>query len=294
MVSAGNDGKINIWAIKEGKLIKTLAGHTDAVTSLAYIKEMGYLASGSMDKTIKIWDVKEGKLVKTLVHSDSVCALGYIEENAYLVSSDKSDKGISIWDVEEGKLIKKIEGFTGGLLACIDENHIASGNNQPLTVVWDVKKGTMIKSIRLHKHRIRALAYIKEMGCLASSDCENKEIMIWDFEKSASERPFKRLEGHILGVMAFAYIKENDYLASGGGIVDHIINIWDLNQRNIIKTLDGHTSSVTSLVYLKESGCLASGSKDTTIKLWDVKKGEIIKTLEGHTDRVTALIHIKE
>lgn len=221
LVSAASDGKINVWDVKEGKLIKTLAGHTDAVTSLAYMKEMGYLASGSMDKTIKIWDVKEGKLVKTLeVQSDYVCALGYIEENAFLVSSDKSDKGISIWDVEEGKLIKKIEGFTGGLLACIDENHIASANNQSLTIVWDVKKGAMIKSIRLHKHRIRALAYIKEMGCLASSDCENKEIMLWDFEKSATERPFKRLEGHIIGVMAFAYIKENDYLACGGGIVE--------------------------------------------------------------------------
>ena len=67
MASADYDGKIIIWDVKEGKLIKTLEGHTDRVCALTYIKECGYLASGgSWDSTIKLWDIKEGKLIRTL------------------------------------------------------------------------------------------------------------------------------------------------------------------------------------------------------------------------------------
>ena len=58
------------------------------MSSLAFLKDVGYLASGSWDQTIRLWDLKEGKLITTLKgHSQWVCALSYIEENDCLASA---------------------------------------------------------------------------------------------------------------------------------------------------------------------------------------------------------------
>ena len=63
LASGCRDKTIKLWDVKEGKLIKTLEGHTSGVEALAYIKDSDYLASSSMDKTIIIWDMKDQKLL---------------------------------------------------------------------------------------------------------------------------------------------------------------------------------------------------------------------------------------
>jgi WD40 repeat protein len=83
-----------------------LEGHTNYINSLAYIEELGYLASASWDKKIRIWDVKGGKLTKTLEeHTNIIRALIYIKESGYLVSGS-DDYTIKIWDIKKGKIIK--------------------------------------------------------------------------------------------------------------------------------------------------------------------------------------------
>ena len=48
------------------KLLRTLAGHQDAVLSVAFDPQGGTLASGSGDKTVKLWEPASGKLLRTL------------------------------------------------------------------------------------------------------------------------------------------------------------------------------------------------------------------------------------
>lgn len=76
--------------------IRTLAGHTEAVTGLAQLNN-GYLASASDDKTIKIWDTSAGRIVHTMSsHSESLLALENLGLNGWLASSSE-DKTIKIW-----------------------------------------------------------------------------------------------------------------------------------------------------------------------------------------------------
>ena len=51
-------------------LLRTLSGHTDAVTSVAISPDGQTLASGSRDETIKLWNLATGKELRTLtVHT---------------------------------------------------------------------------------------------------------------------------------------------------------------------------------------------------------------------------------
>ncbi|MBP1703575.1 MAG: hypothetical protein H6Q38_2682 [Chloroflexi bacterium] len=59
LASAGGDGTVRIWDVNQGRLLFTLTGHTNAVTSLAFSPDNRILASGSLDGTVRLWDLED-------------------------------------------------------------------------------------------------------------------------------------------------------------------------------------------------------------------------------------------
>ena len=68
----------------------------------------------------------------------------------------------------------------------------------------------------------------------------------------------------------------------------NLIQIWDVDAGECVRTLNGHTKEVVS-VQLLTGHKLASGSLDTSIKTWKMETGECIRTLTGHSESVQAL-----
>jgi Tol biopolymer transport system component len=56
LASGSWDKTINLWDAASGRLLRTLAGHTDKVYSVGFSPDGRTLASGSADKTIKLWN----------------------------------------------------------------------------------------------------------------------------------------------------------------------------------------------------------------------------------------------
>lgn len=97
--------KIGIWDSESGKLVTTLTGHTDEVTSASYSPEGHYIVSSSNDRSVRVWDSNSGKLIQVFnidknkpdykyTYSGIVSAF-FSPDGRHIVSS-ASD--ISIWD----------------------------------------------------------------------------------------------------------------------------------------------------------------------------------------------------
>ena len=69
IASGGDDQTVKVWHLKSGKLFRTLLGHTDAVTCLAFDPTGRYLVSGSRNGII--WDIKTGDSLRVLKKRDS-------------------------------------------------------------------------------------------------------------------------------------------------------------------------------------------------------------------------------
>lgn len=54
--SQAADKLIKIWDTYTGDIIKTLRGHAEGISDIAWSSEGDFLASASDDKTVRIWD----------------------------------------------------------------------------------------------------------------------------------------------------------------------------------------------------------------------------------------------
>jgi len=102
IVSGGRDALL-MWMGEDGGLKQEVKAHLFTIHALAG-SELGWLASGSMDKTVKVWDRNNGALLKVIDrekypsrgHSHSVNALCWVGR---LLASAGDDKIIRIWEV---------------------------------------------------------------------------------------------------------------------------------------------------------------------------------------------------
>lgn len=107
---AGNDCALRVWGGAEGKALRFLKGHEDAVTVMEGMSGIGGLQSsclvgtGSADRTVRIWDAraKRAQIFLFKGHSDTVLAMRWGEGGRSVMSAGK-DKTIRIWDTRTGR-----------------------------------------------------------------------------------------------------------------------------------------------------------------------------------------------
>jgi WD40 repeat protein len=106
------DGTIKIWDNETGKLVRSLKGHTDYVSAVAFSPDNRFLVSSGAgrDRTIRVWDVTTGETLRTLGgHQDWVLSVAVSSNGRYIVSGS-ADKTIKLWAFESYQL-----GPIGGL-----------------------------------------------------------------------------------------------------------------------------------------------------------------------------------
>ena len=283
IASASRDRTIKLWD-KNGKLLTTLTGHQQPVTTVAisqtplnppYKEGSNYIiVSGSEDGVIKIW--QPGKLTKTLLgHTDVIQAIA-ISQDGKLIVSGSEDKTIKIWN-KDGKLIKTFTGHTEGVRAIVlspDETKIVSGSRDKTLKIWDIN-GTEVTTLKSHLAPVYGVAIRPDGQQIISASADNT-IKIWDMRG----REIATLRGHTNRVWDVAYSPDGNSIISASW--DKTVRLWKPNN-NLVKTFSGHQDVAIALDYSPQF--IASASDDKTVKLWQ-HDGTLISTFAGHTAEV--------
>ena len=95
------DDTVLLWNTTTGEHIRTLAGHLDIITCVAFSTDGQQLASGSEDETILLWDLKNSKYPRILIgHNDKVLDVAFSPDGKTLAS--RSEDGIVLlWNLNK-------------------------------------------------------------------------------------------------------------------------------------------------------------------------------------------------
>ncbi len=86
-IASGDDSTVKIYSTATWNLLRTLTGHTGAVTGVAFSPNGQTLASGSTDGSIRVWNVSNGSLIRTIAASQPVYAVAFTPDGQYLAGA---------------------------------------------------------------------------------------------------------------------------------------------------------------------------------------------------------------
>lgn len=103
----------------KGASSRTLTGHTDYVTAIAFSPHGSWLASGSSDRTVRIWNLTTETLLQTLDrHTQRITTVAFSPDGLQLASSS-ADRTVQVWDSMTGAPLRLLEGHSISDLASL-------------------------------------------------------------------------------------------------------------------------------------------------------------------------------
>jgi WD40 repeat protein len=206
-------------------------------------------------------------------------------------------------------------------------NYVATCSNDQTVKIWNVSSSfnwTLLTTYSQHTSYVYALEWL-DNDTLASGSFD-QTIKLWCPTTGQTKLTIQTNQF----VCSLTMLNTNIHLAAGLSNGD--INIYNINNGNLVSSLKGHTSAVYDLVQLSADllastssdetvriwnlttntckfiltghtqnvyglkqitpSILASGSVDKTIKLWDITSGQLIRTLTGHTSSIDCSVDL--
>lgn len=224
LVCANGDHAIRIYRLDDGKLLKTLEGHTGLVRSLAVHPDGRTLFSGSFDGTVRGWRFPYGpEFQKYRQTPDEIFDIALSGDGQTLLSAG-SDRLISVWSTANGSLLRQMGGHTATIisLAISSTGQLAASASRDKTLrVWNFNSGRQLQEINSGPQPVTVVALHPNDQLLVSAAYTGK-ITIWNI---SSGKAMSQLEHITRPITSMALTPDGNHLLCGcsDGKIAHYI-----------------------------------------------------------------------
>jgi WD40 repeat protein len=266
--SAGDDFKLRIWNVAEGKVIRTIEGHTSTVNRVVWSQRDFYLLTASSDSSARILRLRDGSEYRIFRgHEGSVTHALFNPAEKEVVTASW-DKTIRIWDVNTGKELRKInwpEGRVWGLALSPDGTTIAACGDSPVIRLYDYATGQVQGELRGHGNNAVTVAFSPDGSQLVSGGWDNS-VRVWNVKERKSTRQWNDAAGRVEGV---AWSPDGNFVVAGN--LDASIRVYDVAKGTLVRVYQGHEQSVSKVDVSPLGNLVASGGWDSAIRLWTTR-----------------------
>lgn len=218
-VSTTTDGTLSVWDAQRWKKLRTLTGHTDGISSIAFHPDGKILASASpWDQTARVWDVARGSFVTSLSFARPLSPDMYKGDEKEIeralkavVSNSQKVRAVQIWSITFSACGTLLAGGMANEIRLWDaatyetlmvilpprgcqrpfalafspcSRYLVSGSWWQFTDkvsirLWDVTTGENIQTFWGHSTDVQDLAFLPDGALLASASYDGT-ILLWD------------------------------------------------------------------------------------------------------------------
>ena len=262
-------------------LDRTLTGHSDEVSSVAFSPDGQFLVSGASDYAVRGWNVRTGQPVGTLAgHVGRVSSVTF-DPDGKLLASGGFDKTIRVWKLPHGEPFHTLNhsAWVFSVAFSPDGKILASGGADKELKLWNLETGRMLRAFVGHSHWILSVIFSPDGESLISSSAD-KTIKVWSMEADKTLHTFI----HQGWVRSVAVSPDGQFVVSGGE--DGAVKVWNLGTGELTRTIAGHSGPVFYVSISPDGQLLFSGGSDGKIKVWNPRTGEPLQILSGHLEGV--------
>ena len=258
--TSANEGRIKVWDLASGEVIRTLQASEEEVSGLAFRPDRRVLASIDFRGWLRLWDIQEGVQVRIFNLKDaSHGPLVFSPDGSRLAMLDRDQEMILELDLQTGELGEHGPNFSAhasvSTLAYPPFDYSPDGH----LLTW--------KYERYEESSWRVLV-----------------IIDWTTD-SVLELPY-HVEVDPDFIEAIAFSADGNYLAAGNA--EGEISVWELRSRTLRQVLTGHeerggdgwSGSIRHLRFSPQTDLLVSIGWDGTTRLWNIHSGLPVRLLQ--------------
>ena len=294
LISGGQEGKVKLWALPNGALVKSADARSGVVSALACSPNGKILAIQTSG--VSLWTLPD--LVKAKIIefpggeiSSTLSPPLAISPDGRLLASVGADTKVKLWMLPAGTLsnagaedsVRRQPGRISGALALAftpDGTTLAVGNlecielrsipglatRQRLLFTPAPRSGTATWTA------FKSLAITPD-GKLIVAARRNSSIELASLSSGEVVKTLRKKVDSIRGLTIALAISPDGRLLASGGHENHI-DLWSLSDGKLQQRLLGHSGPVNALAISPDGTLLASGSDDRTIRLWSLPQGK--------------------
>jgi RNA polymerase sigma factor (sigma-70 family) len=269
MLATTSTPECHLWDVATGKELKTLKGHQNGLSGVAFSPDSKTVATVSYDGTLRLWDAATGTEKRRIeCGQGDLYATAFSPDGKVLVSAGK-DGTIRFRDPNTGEERRQLTGHKKEILSVVfspDGKHLASASADETIRLWDPATGRKVHVLgeKLGEYRL-PIAFSPDSRLLASGHRDGT-IRLWDVA-SGTERRLWQVAA--LTVRAVAFSPDGQTLASGG-VWESGIRLWDVATGREKHPGEEHRGLVDLVRFSPDGKTLLSIGRDRRVLQWDL------------------------
>jgi len=272
-----------------GKLLKRAV----PVNCTAISPDGKRLAVGALDGWVGIMEL-DSRHARTLhQRGNRKAAVAFSRDGRLLAFTGHDDEHhnvVKLWDVSVGKEVSTLspEASVQTMAFSPDSRVLVASTADRVVRLWDLETRKTLASVPFNTIDgwFEGPIAVSLDGNTLAVGCADGHVHLVSLP--ALDRLLD-IPAHSERVLALTFSPDGKLLASGAGLSDCSIRLWDTKTGSPLGTLNGHKRYIHALAFSPKDGTLVSAGADQSIMFWNVSSGQHLGALRGHTDEVLSL-----
>lgn len=271
--------------ISAQRLIKTMSGHTNAISSLDFSESGKMICTGSWDKTIRVWNPATGETSRIIETGKNIVFTTAISKDAKTIACGNWSQKINFYSVVSGDVIKSFKAHsfkTNDLCYSPDGKSLLSVGIDTIKL-WDAASNALIASMTGHKGDINRAIFSPDSRTIVSVAYDGV-VNVWN---AANGMLIKSFKAHQASIPAVDFSSDGKFLITLGE--EGSIRIWDGVTYVALSTINNICSGANDMDMSSDGKTIAVAGKDNLVYLVNIWESKTVATLKGHTKAVNCV-----